>query len=140
MERYTYMDITQRLMDCFPDSFINQRDEFIAHSDSNQYFILHDCTTEFDVKCKVLEWLSRAAFKTEPYSSDRENRIFHGFMLVGINTFLGTRFTDDDMEIIYTFLGNAVNHAKTVRFVESGYNMAVLEEEAQREEGQDGTK
>ena len=43
-------NITQRLMGAFPDSFINGNGEFIAHRESNEYFILRNCETEFDVK------------------------------------------------------------------------------------------
>ena len=49
-------------------------------------------------------------------------------MLDGINMFLHTDFSFDDMEIIYTYLGNACNHKKTIRFIESGYDMHVLTE------------
>lgn len=118
-------DIIQKLVDAFPNSFINGCGEFIAHCESNQYFILKSCETELDVKCKVLEWLSRAAYKTEPFG-ERKNREFHKFMLDGINYFLETNFTPDDMEQIYTYLGNAVNHAKTVQFVESGYDICIF--------------
>lgn len=118
-----------RLMHCFPRSFINQNGEFIAHLKSNTYFRLEDCNTEMDVKSKVLERLSRAAYKTEPYRRKDKNDEFHSFMLKGINEFLGTQFTAEEMEQIYTYLGNACNHEKTVRFVESGYDMGILEEE-----------
>lgn len=121
-------DIVARLMTAFPDSFINKYQEFIAHREANEYFILKDCETELDVKCKVLEWLSRAAYKSQPFG-ERKNKIFHAFMLDGINRFLSTSFTTNDVEHIYTYLGNAVNHAKTVRFIESGYDLAALGEE-----------
>ncbi len=117
--------IVQKLMNSFDRSFINQNGEFIAHREANQYFLLHNCESELDVKCKVLERLSRAAHKTAPFG-ERKNRQFHEFMLNGINTFLGTSFTPDDMELIYTYLGNACNHEKTIRFIESGYDFAVL--------------
>lgn len=116
-----------RLMHCFPRSFINQNGEFIAHVEANQYFILRDCKTELDVKCKVIEWFSRAACKTWPFDSARRNKQFQKFMLKGVNEFLGTQFTAEEMEQIYTYLGNACNHEKTVRFVESGYDMGMLE-------------
>lgn len=116
-----------RLMNCFPGSFINQNGEFIAHAETNQYFILRDCKTELDVKCKVIEWFSRAACKTWPFDSARRNKQFQRFMLNGVNEFLGTSFTSDEMEQIYTYLGNACNHEKTVRFIESGYDMGMLE-------------
>lgn len=126
--------IVQRLMAAFPNSFINGNGEFIAHGESNQYFILRSCETELDVKCKVLEWLSRAAYKTAPFGA-RKNREFHKFMLDGINAFLETNFTPDDMEQIYTYLGNAVNHAMTVQFVESGCDMTVLQKEGGEHDG-----
>jgi hypothetical protein len=45
-------------------------------------------------------------------------------MLNGINQFLGTSFTHDDMELIYTYLGNAIKHDKTVEFItKANYNM-----------------
>lgn len=117
-----------RLMHCFPRSFINQNGEFIAHAETNQYFILRDCNAELDVKCKVIEWFSRAACKTWPFDSARRNKQFQQFMLNGINEFLGTSFTAEEMEQIYTYLGNACNHDKTVRFIESGYDMGILED------------
>ncbi len=47
--------LIMRLMNCFSNSFINHNGEFIAHAESNSYFVLGDCKTELDVKCKVLE-------------------------------------------------------------------------------------
>lgn len=120
-------EIKVRLYEAFPKSFVNYNGEFIAHEKANQYFILRTCETDLDVKCKVLEWFSRAAYKTEPFDSDRSNRKLHEFMLNGINTFLGTNFTEDDMDIIYTYLGNACNHQRTIAFIESGYDMTILE-------------
>ena len=118
--------ITRKLAHAFPRSFINTALEFIAHKEANEYFRLEDCETEFDVKCKVLEWLSRGAYKTCPFNSNQKNEKFHNFMLNGINDFLGTDFTEDDIVIIYTYLGNCCNHERTVKFINSGYDMAVL--------------
>jgi hypothetical protein len=120
-------EIASRLMQAFPCSFINYAGEIIVHREANQYFILRDCQTELDVKCKVLEWLSRAAYKTDPFGT-KKNAQFHKFMLDGINKFLGTSFTYKDIDLIYTYLGNACNHARTIRFIESGYDMKVLKE------------
>jgi hypothetical protein len=119
-------EITLKLLSAFPRSWINGSLEFIAHTKANEYFRLEDCETELDVKCKVLEWLSRGAYKTEPFNSDRKNNEFHAFMLNGINKFLGTNFTEEDMERIYTKLGNRVNHDLTVEFVNSGYDVSLL--------------
>lgn len=120
-------ELITKLMNCFPNSFINQNGEFIAHTRSNTYFSLKDCKTELDVKCKVLEWFSRPAYKTEPYRRKDKNDEFHKFMRGGMAEFLGVHFSEKDMELIYTYLGNACNHEKTVQFVESGYNLEILE-------------
>lgn len=119
-------DLVTKLMSCFPNSVINHNVEFIAHIKSNTYFILKDCNSEMDVKCKVLEWLSRPAYKTEPFNSKRSNDEFHRFILKGVNQFLDTDFKEDDMELIYTYIGNACNHKKTIMFIESNYDKSVL--------------
>lgn len=123
-------EVTRKLARAFHGGFINYNLEFIAHEEANEYFRLEDCETEFDVKCKVLEWLSRGAYKTCPFNSNIKNERLHNFMLNGINDFLGTDFTEADIETIYTYLGNRCSHKKTVRFIESGYDMSVLEEGA----------
>jgi len=118
-----------RLMRAFPNSFINHNMEFIAHRYSNTYFLLSTCENELDVKCKVLEWFSRAAYKAQPYQTTKSNKKFHSFMLNGINEFLHTEFTEDDLALIYQKLGNSVRHDLTVAFVESGYDMAILQKQ-----------
>ena len=115
-----------RLLWDFPNSFFNERDEFIAHRFSNTYFIFADCENEEDVKCKVLEWLSRSASKGMPYSQEWRNKRFREFMLDGINMFLNTNFTFDDMTIIYTYLGNRCNHKRTLEFIRSNYDMSIF--------------
>ena len=118
--------VTKKLARAFPNSFINSALEFIAHKEANEYFRLEDCNNEFDVQCKVLEWLSRGAYKTCPFHTNLKNERFHNFMLNGINDFLGTDFTTEDMAIIYQKLGNRVRHSLTEEFVNSGYDMAIL--------------
>ena len=39
-----------------------------------------------------------------------------------------SEFTEDEMMEIYTYLGNACHHQKTIAFVKSGYDMKVLKE------------
>lgn len=119
-------EVRKALLTAFPGSFINDREEFIAHVRTNQYIILSNCETPLDVECKVLEWFSRPAHKTTPYSQEWRNKKFHEFMLNGINAFLDTNFTKEDMDEIYCALGNAINHEKTVRFVGSDYDFGVL--------------
>ena len=123
MDKY---EVAKELMRCFPNSFINADGEFVAHRDANEYFILENCNSVLDVECKVLEWFSRAAFKTEPFPTKAKNDRFHKFMRGGINKFLGTNFTAEDMELIYTRLGNGINRPLCERLVDFEYSMDVL--------------
>lgn len=122
--------IKLKLLSCFEKSFFNEREEFIAHLYSNTYFIFANCETEMDVKCKVLEWLSRPAIKGRPYSSEWRNKKFRKFILDGINKFLETDFTEEQMEVIYTYLGNSIHHSRTIEFIKNGYDFSVLEGDA----------
>lgn len=123
--------ILKKLFFAFPNGFINHNLEFIAHTHHrvNSFFCLEDCETEEDVAAKVLEWLSREAHKSQHFNSDRRNRQVHEYHLEGINAFCGTLFNEDDIEEIYIHLGNRVNHQKTLEFIRSGYDLAVLTKE-----------
>lgn len=122
----------RKLMVSFPHSFINSQGDFIAHEWANEYFILRNCETELDIKCKVLEWFSGSC-KNEPYRTPKNNVEYQDFMRNGINNYLGTNFTKDDIYIIYTHLGNACNHEKTIKFVNSGYDMKIFNEVTENE-------
>ena len=122
------LEMAKQLMACWPYSYIYRNGEFIAHERSNTYLTFENCETLEDLQCKVLEWFSRAAHKTAPYYTEKSNKKYHQFMLDGINKFLGTAFSFEDMDLIYTYLGNAIHHNLTVQFVRSGYNMEVLRE------------
>ena len=120
--------VVKRLMGCFNHSFINQSGDFVASNIGNAYFRIDNCETEEDVKCKVLEWLSRDAHKGMPYKSSGWNKIYQSNIRNGINKFLETQFSHDDMDEIYTYLGNACDHVKTKQFIRSGYDMSILKE------------
>lgn len=122
--------ILQRLFLAFPESIINGSLEFVTDPTPrvDSYFTVGDCETEEDVAAKLLEWLSREAYKSEHYCVDWRNREVHEYHLRGINQFLGTSFTEDDIATIYCNLGNRINHSKTLRFIRSGYDMEVLQD------------
>lgn len=112
----------------FPKCFINMNNELIIHPSRNSYFGLDNIKNETELKAKVLEWLSRDAIKGGSRASQK-------CYLEGINEVLETDFDENDMEVIYTYLGNSINHSKTIRFIESGYDLAVLEEEPKEQSG-----
>lgn len=122
------LSVLHRLLKAFPNSLINIELEFVADRNPrvNSYFRLDNCASEEDVKAKALEWLSRDACKSAHYSAGRRNEEVHEYHRQGINSFLGTAFTPEDVEIIYQRLGNAIRHQKTLDFIRSGYDMEVL--------------
>lgn len=115
------------LLELFPNSFVSEYQEFIAVPRTNLYFNLKNCNSLLDIKCKVLEWFSRDACKSQPFRSDWRNAEYWDNIREKINDFLGTDFTAEEMMIIYTRLGNACNHKLCIEFIESGYNMKLLE-------------
>lgn len=115
-------ELRGRFTQAFPKFYINHNLEAIVYPPRNIYFLLKDVHTEKDLIAKILEWLSREAAK----SVSRQSQKYH---LAGINAFLGTSFTQDEMMEIYTRLGNCCNHERTLRFIESGYDFAVLSKE-----------
>lgn len=117
-----------KLQRCFPGSYITDRNELIVHPRTNQYIILENIGTEDAIKAKVLEWLSRAAFKTTPYSQEWRNRKFHKYMRDGINAFLDTDFSEDDMELIYTYMGLACDRWLTLMFIDHDMSIEWLKE------------
>lgn len=118
--------VLKKLFEAFSKSYVTRIFEFVAHEDANVYFRLEDCETEFDVQCKVLEWLSRSAYKETPFRNEKRNAEFHSYMLNGINKFLGTNFGAEEIAVVYRELGNRVDHPLTVEFVSSGFDMSVL--------------
>lgn len=123
------------LFRAFPDAIMNHNLEFVAdpHRRVNSYFRLDNCETRTDAICKVLEYLSREAFKSQHFDAGWRNMLVHDYHLQGINAFCGTNFTKEDIEIVYTYLGNGVNRKKTLAFIHSGYDLAILGE---RREGE----
>lgn len=116
-----------KLLKSFPQSVINHNGEFIVNIKANNGFDLLNCTSSLEVESKVLEWLSRPAYKEEPFRSKKKNNEYHSYVLNGINKFLNTNFTEDDIETIYTYLGNSCNRNLTIKFIQSGYDLNLLE-------------
>ena len=114
-----FMQVTRKHS---PNCFLNSHFEMIVEPKNNIYFRLEDVDTELELKCKVLAWLSRPSCKgVSNYWQKRIRNI--------VNEFLETDFTLDEMQEIYTYLGNDCNRQKTIRFIESNYDFSVLNAE-----------
>lgn len=121
----------KRLMIIFNNSFINYKNELILTKKSNMYFYLGDIKNSLQLKCKVLEWCSRDCFKTKIYNQEWRNKKEWKENLFCLNAFLNTNFSKDDIEKIYTYIGNCVNRKLTIKFIESGYDLGILKDEKQ---------
>ena len=123
-------EVLQDLFAAFPNAIINHNLEFVADPTRrvNSYFCLDNIETREEASAKVLEYLSREAFKSQHFNVEWRNHQVHDYHLRGINAFCGTAFTEDNIDIIYTHLGNGCNREKTLKFIRSGYNLTVLTE------------
>lgn len=116
-----------KVMNIFYESFINRENELILIPKTNLYFYLGNVNTVAEMKYKLLEWCSRSCFKAMPYKYTKKNRKYQDNVLRNVNECLDTEFTREQMELIYTKLGNCINHELTMKFVSSGYDLKVLE-------------
>lgn len=109
-------------MHVFPKAFINRSDEFILVPKYNVYFRLRGMDNALDFKVKMFSWLSR------PISKGLKRKPAHK-LLDCFNALLNTQFTMEDMSRIYTELGNDCNRELCIRFIDSGYDMSLLQYE-----------
>ena len=119
--------ILRKTMIAFNGSFINYNNELILVPKTNLYFLLNNINNEIEFKCKLLEWCSRDASKTMPFSSDKRNRDYWTFVRERINEVLNTDFNHKEMSLIYSNLGNQINRKKTIKFIESNYDFSLLD-------------
>lgn len=120
-------DYVFEVMKQFPGSFINYNNELILIPKTNLYVGLYNVNTPTDLKFKLLEYCSRECAFVDRYSQEWRNRRYQDDILLRINKCLGTNFTREEIELVYDVLGNGCNHELTERFVNSGYDMKLLE-------------
>lgn len=131
MENEVFCELN-RLMEHFPGSFMNHDMELILIPKTNTYFLTEDCKTKNDVIAKVLMWCSRTIAKGQPFHSEKRNILFRDLVKMRLNDYLGTMFSDEDVDLIYQKLGNGINGELTYQFIESGFDMDWLIEELEK--------
>lgn len=114
-----FMDIASKYS---PNIFINKRNELIVEPKNNIYFRLDDVSSELDLKCKIIAWLSRPSCKgVSNYYQKKIRNIF--------NEYLGTNFNKNEIEIIYSYLGNDCNRSKTIEFINNKFDLTTILED-----------
>ena len=114
-------------MQIFPNSFINHNNEIILIPKFNVYTLLDDVETDEDFKVKLCEWLSRDCCCALRYSHQKRLNRYYQENTDRFNRICGTNFTVEQMDFIYTYLGNGVKHELTKQFVRSGFDLSVIE-------------
>lgn len=112
----------------FPNSFINHNNEIILIPKFNVYTSLDDVETDEDFKVKLCEWLSWDCCCALRYSHQKRLNRFYQENTDRFNQICGTNFTVEQMNFIYTYLGNGVKHELAKQFVKSGFDFTVIEE------------
>lgn len=113
----------KKLMNCFPDSYINRQLEFILIPKTNTYFRLEDCLTREDVISKVLMWCTRDIARAAPYRQMKRNIDFYVCNKERLEKYLGASV---NVDVIYHCLGNGVDTTLTKEFINSGFSMDLL--------------
>ena len=116
----------KKLMNCFPGSYINHNLELILIPRTNSYFKIEDCECKRDIIAKILMWCSRAIAKGMPYRSEIRNNAFRELNKRSLNYYLGTFLSDEDIDLIYQRLGNGINPELTYKFIDSKFDIGVL--------------
>ena len=120
------LDEIFNVMEHFKGSYINSIGELIISVKGNVYFTATDCEDKEDVICKLLEWCSRPMAKGQPYCHDKRNIEWRNSLICGLNNYLDTNFSQEDMSWIYDKLGNAVNHELTPDFIHSNFDLSLV--------------
>ena len=112
-----------------PESIRQHEQGTYSGSEVNTYVSISRCCTPDEFKAAIIENCSRLASKGYSKPLRKEH-------LEGINKLLDTNFTQEDMEYIYTYLGNGIRHELCMKFVQSGYDLGVIDEGTQAKGGQ----
>lgn len=122
------MNALKELLGLFPRSFINANLEVVLISKMNTYFSLEGVQSRRDIIAKLLMWCSRPIVKGQPFIIENRNNAFRELIKRALKHYLGTLLSDEDMALIYQKLGNGINPELTYRFIDSGFDMGVLDD------------
>ena len=116
-----------KLLNCFPDSYINHNLEVILIPKTNTYFSLVGCGTKRDIIAKVLMWCTRDIAKANPYNQHKRNIMFYVENKERLEKYLGKNI---NVGVVYHHLGNGINKELTYQFIDSDFDMNLLYKEA----------
>ena len=128
MNKYEFTSEIERLESSFAKSYYND-DTFTIRLNAYKNIIsFRVCKEESYIllKARVLEWCSYKAVYFNEYIQSWRNEKIKNMLLAGINHFLGTDFSKENMKNIANEIGNAKDRTKTISFIKSNYNFKIL--------------
>lgn len=117
----------KKLLNCFPEAYINHNLEVTLIPKTNTYFSLVGCGTKRDIIAKVLMWCTRDISEGWPYKQHRRNIRFYVENVERLEKYLGKKI---NVDVIYQNLGNGINKELTYQFIDSDFDMDLLYKEA----------
>ena len=131
-KRYSTLDeAIAHLKFLFPSSFINEHNELILIPATNLYIQLENCKTKLQLFSKLLEWCSRDTCFSLPYMMMKINEIYWRQNREALNAFFDQNWSHENMSLIYETLGCHINPTLTKQFIESGFDLTILERSIQ---------
>lgn len=124
-------DFLIKIMSAFPHSFIKYYVyggfEITLDEKNVLWFSLEKIESDIELKRRFISVVSRC-YKTEPYRTSKRNIEWQQKHIFAFNEALGTKFNDDEIAYIYTYLGNGCNKPIAIKFIENGYDIDVLKQ------------
>ena len=118
----------KKLLGLFPRSYINQDLEVILIPKTNTYFSLKRVGSRRDIIAKLLMWCNRTISKEKPYKQELRNFQYRYDNAMRLGRYVGKIITTEMVDLIYQKLGNGINPELTYKFIDSGFDMEVLNE------------
>ena len=131
------LESVQKALKCLHGSFINHNNEIILIPKFNVYTLLDDVKTDNDFKAKLCEWFSRDCCCALRYSQNKRLERYYQENIEAFNFICGTNFTKEQVEQIYTKLGNGIKHELTKKFVKSGFDLSVIADHTTEKGGEE---
>ena len=118
----------KKLLNYFPESYINHNLEVILIPKTNTCFSLVGCGTKRDIIAKVLMWCTRDISKGCPYEYRKRNIRFYVENKERLEKYLGKKI---NVDVVYQRLGNGINKELTHQFIDSDFDMDLLYKEVE---------
>ena len=122
------LESVQKALKHLRGSFINHNNEIILIPKFNVYTLLDEVETDDDFKVKLCEWFSRDCCCALRYSHRKRLDRYYEENTSAFNYICGTDFTVEQMEFIYTYLGNGIKHELAKKFVEGGFDLSIIKD------------